>query len=202
MNAPLFGTQLNYNDTFNPQLLSSFASKPQSTLIKELPLNKTLPFNHQQLRPRSVEHKLNIGFLVTRTEKRNDRNHTGLADGTATAEDHLPRYFAKSGHPDADPTAIKKQGGGKGNWGKPGAEMDDYGYKFANSRRRSNSSTQALGDFKTKFEAVDQDPVFEEEVHGPTRTNTEDSNTLEKEESTDTSTVGGSVEEDEGAKKI
>lgn len=80
--------------------------------------------------------------------------------------------------------------------------MDDYGYKFANSRRRSNSSTQALGDFKTKFEAVDQDPVFEEEVHGPTRTNTEDSNTLEKEESTDTSTVAGSVEEDEGAKKI
>ncbi|ERF68081.1 hypothetical protein EPUS_08517 [Endocarpon pusillum Z07020] len=165
--------RLNYNDTFNPQPLCSFASKPKSTLIK-----------------------------VTRTEKRNDRNHTGLADGTATAEDHLPRYFAKSGHPDADPTAIKKQGGGKGNWGKPGAEMDDYGYKFANSRRRSNSSTQALGDFKTKFEAVDQDPVFEEEVHGPTRTNTEDSNTLEKEESTDTSTVAGSVEEEEGAKKI
>ena len=80
--------------------------------------------------------------------------------------------------------------------------MGDYGYTFANSRRRSNSSTQALGDFKTKFEAVDQDPVFEEEVHGPTRTDTEDSNTLEKEESTDTSTVAGSVEEDEGAKKL
>lgn len=80
--------------------------------------------------------------------------------------------------------------------------MDDYGYTFANSRRRSNSSTQALGDFKTKFEAIDQDPVFEEELHGPTRTDTEDSNTLEKEESTDTSTLAGSVEEDEGAKKI
>ena len=44
--------------------------------------------------------------------------------------------------------------------GKAGAEMDDYGYTFTNSRRRSNSSTQALGDFKTKFEAIDQDPVF------------------------------------------
>ena len=80
--------------------------------------------------------------------------------------------------------------------------MGDYGYTFANSRRRSNSSTQALGDFKTKFEAVDQDPVFEEGVHGPSRTDTEESNTLEKDESTDTSTLAGSVEEDEGSKKI
>jgi hypothetical protein len=80
--------------------------------------------------------------------------------------------------------------------------MNDYGYTFANSRRRSNSSTQALGDFKTKFEAADQDPVFEEELHGPTRADTEESNALEKEESTDTSTLAGSVEEDEGSKKI
>ena len=62
-------------------------------------------------------HKANIVILsVTRTEKHNDRNHTGLADGTATAEDRLPRYFAKSGPDDADPKAIKKQGSGKGNW--------------------------------------------------------------------------------------
>jgi hypothetical protein len=86
--------------------------------------------------------------------------------------------------------------------GKVGSEMDDYGYKFTNSRRRSNSSTQALGDFKTKFETVDQDPVFEEELHGPSRTDTEESNALEKEESTDTSTLAGSVEEDDGSKKI
>ena len=80
--------------------------------------------------------------------------------------------------------------------------MEDYGYKFTNSRRRSNSSTQALGDFKTKFEAADQDPVFEEELHGPSGTDTEDGNMLEKEESTDTSTLAGSVEEDEGTKKL
>lgn len=53
---------------------------------------------------------------VTRTNKGNDRNHSALADGTAVAEDRLPRYFAKHGHVDADPKAVKKQGGGKGNW--------------------------------------------------------------------------------------
>lgn len=80
--------------------------------------------------------------------------------------------------------------------------MDDYGYTFTNSRRRSNSSSQALGDFKTKFETLDQDPVFEEELHGPSRADTEESIALEKEESTDTSTLAGSVEGDEGGKKI
>ena len=53
---------------------------------------------------------------VTRTIKNNDRNHAGLADGTALPEDRLPRYFAKTGHVDADPKGVKKQGGGKGNW--------------------------------------------------------------------------------------
>jgi hypothetical protein len=53
---------------------------------------------------------------VTRTEKHNDRNHSGLADGTASSEDHLPRYFAKSGHVGEDPKKVKKEGAGKGNW--------------------------------------------------------------------------------------
>jgi hypothetical protein len=53
---------------------------------------------------------------VTRTEKHNDRNHSGIADGTASPEDHLPRYFAKSGHVGEDPKKVKKEGGGKGNW--------------------------------------------------------------------------------------
>lgn len=80
--------------------------------------------------------------------------------------------------------------------------MDDYGYTFTNARRRSNSSTQMLGDFKTKFEAVDQDPVFKEELHGPSQDTIEENNPLEKEESTDTSTLAGSVDEDEGVKKV
>jgi hypothetical protein len=54
--------------------------------------------------------------LVTRSHKQNDRDHAGLADGTADDAQHLPRYFAKSGHVDADPKKVKKEGGGKGNW--------------------------------------------------------------------------------------
>ena len=53
---------------------------------------------------------------VTRSHKQNDRDHAGLADGTAEDSQHLPRYFAKSGHVDADPKKVKKEGGGKGNW--------------------------------------------------------------------------------------
>ncbi|EEP80845.1 conserved hypothetical protein [Uncinocarpus reesii 1704] len=99
----------------------------------------------------------NIPFplTVTRSHKLNDRDHSG--------EEPLPRYFAKSGFLDADPKKTKKDGGGKANWGREGEEVHDYGYTFANARRRSNSSNQGLEDFKTKFEAVEHDPVFEEE---------------------------------------
>ncbi|KAJ5810901.1 hypothetical protein N7447_010417 [Penicillium robsamsonii] len=78
--------------------------------------------------------------------------------------DNIPRYFAKSGPTDADPRKTKKDGGGKGNWGRSGDEMQDTDYSFANARRRSNSSTQGLADFNTKFEAFEPEPVFEEEV--------------------------------------
>lgn len=81
--------------------------------------------------------------------------------------------------------------------GRDGEEAQDYGYAFSNQRRRSNSSTQALGDFKTKFEAMDTDPVFEENLHGPTDDDIEKASTLSKEESTDTSTLGGSVDGEE-----
>ena len=53
---------------------------------------------------------------VTRSHKFNDRDHAGLADGSAAAEEHLPRYFAKSGHVDSDPKKVKKEGSGKSNW--------------------------------------------------------------------------------------
>lgn len=45
--------------------------------------------------------------------------------------------------------------------------MQDSGFTFANARRRSNSSAQALADFKTKFETAEPEPVFEEQLHGP-----------------------------------
>ncbi|KAJ5150545.1 uncharacterized protein N7500_010734 [Penicillium coprophilum] len=78
--------------------------------------------------------------------------------------DNIPRYFAKSGPTDADPRKTKKDGGGKGNWGRSGDEMQDTDYSFANARRRSNSSTQGLADFNTKFETFEPEPVFEEEL--------------------------------------
>ena len=85
--------------------------------------------------------------------------------------------------------------------GKEGEEAQDYGYSFANARRRSNSSTQVLGDFKTKFEMNEADPVFEEELHGPTDEDIEKASTasLEKEESTDSSTLAGSVDGEDSA---
>jgi len=106
---------------------------------------------------------------MTRSYKANDRDHAGIAAGSASPQERLPRYFAKNGALDTDPKSVKKEGNGKGNWGCPGTEAQDYGYTFSPSqtRRRSNSSATAdLSDFKTKFE-LDDEPVFEEEIHGP-----------------------------------
>lgn len=121
--------------------------------------------------------------------------------------EHLPRYFAKSGPTDADPRKTKKDGGGKGNWsavqisdgcivcvltlllqrGRSGEEMQDYGYSFANARRRSNSSTQGLADFRTKFETIDPEPVFEERIHGLPEATVEDESAVTKVHSTSSS---------------
>jgi hypothetical protein len=43
-------------------------------------------------------------------------DHAAIADGTSIATDHLPRYFAKSGHVDNNPNKMKKNGAGKGGW--------------------------------------------------------------------------------------
>ncbi|KAJ4422582.1 hypothetical protein N0V82_002810 [Gnomoniopsis sp. IMI 355080] len=126
---------------------------------------------------------------MTRSHKYNDKDHAGLADGTAAPEEHLPRFFAKHGHVGEDPKKIKKSGGGKANWGNPGDEIIDDQFNFAHPRRGSNSSGYAnIGDFKTKFDMNEVDPVFEESIHGP-----EAEDELTK---TDTaSTSGGSVDE-------
>ena len=54
--------------------------------------------------------------IVTRSHKFTDRDHAGIADGTAERETRLPKFFGKSGHADTDPTKTKKGGSGKGNW--------------------------------------------------------------------------------------
>ncbi|KAI9805569.1 MAG: hypothetical protein M1825_000820 [Sarcosagium campestre] len=135
---------------------------------------------------------------VTRSHKLNDRDHVGLADGTAGPEEHLPRYFAKAGHVESDPKKTKKDGAGKGNWGRSGEEVEDYNYNLTNPRRRSNSSTHAPKDFKTKFEHIEQEPVFEEEIHGASL----DDGVEDADKETTDSTSGASVEEDEHPKKV
>ena len=88
--------------------------------------------------------------------------------------------------------------------GTPGDESQDYGYKFTNARRRSNSSSHghSLIDFKTKFEAIEADPVFEENYHGA-KADVDDEqhmSSLEKGDSADSISTA-SVEEEEVAKK-
>jgi hypothetical protein len=77
--------------------------------------------------------------------------------------------------------------------GTPGDEVEDIRPNMANARRRSNSSTHNMKDFKTKFETIETDPVFEEEVHGPM------GEELEKQSTTSTDK---SVDEEEHDKKF
>lgn len=65
--------------------------------------------------------------------------------------------------------------------------MQDYGYTFTNARRRSNSSTQGLADFRTKFETVEPEPVFEEQLHGSSDVTVADESAVTKVESTSSS---------------
>ena len=71
--------------------------------------------SHEQVDTTSIT---NVSLLnqVTRSHKFNDRDHAGLADGSASPEEHQPRYFSKSGHEGVDPKKVKKEGSGKSNW--------------------------------------------------------------------------------------
>lgn len=44
--------------------------------------------------------------------------------------------------------------------GRSGDEVQDYDYTFTNARRHSNSSTQGIGEFKTKFETQEPEPAI------------------------------------------
>ncbi|OAA62545.1 stf2-like protein [Niveomyces insectorum RCEF 264] len=112
---------------------------------------------------------------VTRSHKFNDRPHGALAE-TNGSEEFLPKFFAKNGFADTDPKKTKKNGNGKGNWGGVGEEVVDQQFNFTNARRRSNSSsmTADIKNFKTKFDVNEQEPVFEEDLHGPLGEETDD----------------------------
>jgi hypothetical protein len=84
--------------------------------------------------------------------------------------------------------------------GREGDEIEDYAYNLTNPRRRSNSSTHAAGlkDFKTKFEVVEQEPVFEESLHGASAIISED---LEHVSTSDSANDLASVDGEDAAHK-
>ncbi|KAL4929629.1 uncharacterized protein BDV17DRAFT_60035 [Aspergillus undulatus] len=127
---------------------------------------------------------------MTRSHKINDRDHSTSQSGMAASNESLPRYFGKSGPVDADPRKTKKNGGGKGNWGRSGDEVQDYEYSFMNARRHSNSSTQETSGFKTKFETVEPEPAFEEDLHGASSETVIDGTPVVKIESASSGTSG------------
>ncbi|ODV89792.1 hypothetical protein CANCADRAFT_32936 [Tortispora caseinolytica NRRL Y-17796] len=82
-----------------------------------------------------------------------------MARSGSFSNESLPKNYGKA--TEYVPTTVKKNGAGRGNWGRPGEELEDVDYpiSYAHPRRRSNSSTERL-DFKSKFEV---DDVFDEE---------------------------------------
>ncbi|KAF5026171.1 hypothetical protein F66182_1735 [Fusarium sp. NRRL 66182] len=112
--------------------------------------------------------------IVTRSHKANERDHKGIAEGTALPAENVPRFFGKHGFADVDPKKVKKDGSGRGNWGTVNDDIADEQFTFTNSRRRSNSFSHHITDFKTKFEVNEPEPVFEESVHGPEEEEHED----------------------------
>ena len=81
--------------------------------------------------------------------------------------------------------------------GIEGEEVQDSGFTMNNARRRSNSSsyTAGLKDFKTKFEHIETDPVFEEDIHGALEDELEPTRRVNTE-----SSDGSSFDEDEKVK--
>ena len=74
--------------------------------------------------------------------------------------------------------------------------MADSGFTMTNERRRSNSSSYKAGlnDFKTKFEQIDAEPVFEEDIHGA---QFEDDLPSTHRVNTESSESGASIDEEE-----
>ncbi|KAL2863025.1 uncharacterized protein BJX67DRAFT_364591 [Aspergillus lucknowensis] len=148
-----------------------------------------------------LQPKYPLSPKMTRSHKVNDRDHSAQ-NGVNNPHEHLPRYFAKSGPVDADPRKTKKNGGGKGNWGRSGEEVQDYEYTFMNTRRHSNSSLQGMSGFKTKFETIDPEPVFEEGLHGPLSETIIDGEPVMKVNSTGSGTSGSGETENAADRNV
>ncbi|KAL7767774.1 hypothetical protein ACKLNR_002075 [Fusarium oxysporum f. sp. zingiberi] len=141
-------------------------------------------------RPRVIESpgassEISPLFTMTRSHKANDRDHKGIAEGTALPTETVPRFFGKNGFADVDPKKVKKDGSGRGNWGTVNDDIADEQFTFTNTRRRSNSSSFShhVSDLKTKFEVNEPEPVFEESLHGPEEEDQEDLSKTDSSES-------------------
>lgn len=87
----------------------------------------------------------------------------------ARVDTEIPRLFGKASGMAASPNKTKKNGGGRGNWGREGDELLDQidMVNLSKPRRQSNSSMYAaLATIRTKFEDVEDEPVFIESLHG------------------------------------
>ncbi|KKA28749.1 hypothetical protein TD95_003281 [Thielaviopsis punctulata] len=107
--------------------------------------------------------------MYPKQESRLTRTHKDNSDLTNGSQ-RLPKYFGKAAYTNTDPNkTTKKNGNGKANWGEIGDDLlDDDEFNFTHARRRSNSSSFShnVRSFTTKFD-VNDDPVFEEDMHGP-----------------------------------
>jgi hypothetical protein len=106
---------------------------------------------------------------MTRSHKANDIPHNHPEAAAAFSEHNIPKFFGKTGFADNTPNKTKKNGGGKGNWGRDGDEFQDFpeGYNTFKARRRSNSMGHIEDQFvKSKFETIDDEPSFDEKIHG------------------------------------
>jgi hypothetical protein len=95
--------------------------------------------------------------------------------------------------------------------GRSGDELQDYAFSMNNPRRRSNSFSagHTLADFKTKFEHIDPEPVFEEDTMGAPKEgsittdddHSHDGHSLKEVDTSDTSVSADSVADEESVMK-
>ncbi|KAK9330342.1 hypothetical protein V1520DRAFT_340918 [Lipomyces starkeyi] len=104
---------------------------------------------------------------MTRTTRANSNPH---AIAAAIAE-YVPRLWGKASmNGDQPPYKAKKNGAGRGNWGREGDELadveEDYNFNPQIQRRRSNSNggngVIRRPSWDTKFNEVEEE-VFDEE---------------------------------------
>ncbi|KAK9466300.1 hypothetical protein V1512DRAFT_276740 [Lipomyces arxii] len=111
---------------------------------------------------------------MTRTVRSNSSSHAEAA----VAAEVFPRFAGKStalGDHNQNPFKSKKNGAGRGNWGREEDELvdveDNYNFNPNIQRRRSNSNggfganrRPSWVDAQSKFDNVDEeDGVFEDE---------------------------------------